>query len=420
MGKFSVSKDLVANIDNAALGNLGDNMDLKKAIVPRSLSLMYGLMSYDEQDQHEVSATMQAISYNQANGYGIYPEDYIKINAAGEKVMDQNAYLKALAQYQKDTQITAHNVLWMRNILGLISPIGPQLKETKDLPDHLKDVGFSSIRSSFFDVLDDVERMYPTAQDPYELALATWSGKNKGKLAYMPSRNDKSVVMSYSKPMQDWLLQNQSAVDQYGSAAVIFAPRIGEFSPGVYNWAKAADLINLKPIEEYLDEVVLQDAVNTYFDLDEEESVQLQQVSNPDTRRQLLQVTTEKKRLMQVQIPMLEQRIRNMADNEEKTKFLNNVYQIANDPKVSIDQNTRNAVNGAYEVYGKFLSDLNDDNIRLASNATEIKRTLKTKAMFDLQELAKQDESGIIKELIRNAFKGLMNGKVHDASNTIK
>ena len=40
--------------------------------------------------------------------------------------------------------------------------------------------------------------------------------------------------------------------------------------------------------------------------------------------------------------------------------------------------------------------------------------------MFDLQELADQDQSGIVKELIRNSFKGLMNAKVHDAQNTIK
>jgi hypothetical protein len=226
--------------------------------------------------------------------------------------------------------------------------------------------------------------------------------------------------MSYTGPMQDWLLQNQRAVDMYGSAAVMFAPRMGEFSPGVYNWAKAADLINLKTVEDYLEEVVLQDAVNAYFDLDDEENANLSGVANPSTRRQIMAVTTEKKRIMQIQIPMLEQRLRNMADNEEKTKFLNNVYQVANDPEVTIDQNTRDSVNNAYSIYEKFLYEINLEPVREASNSSEIKRTLKTQAMFDLQELADQDESGIVKELIRNSFKGLMNAKVRDAQNTIK
>ena len=109
-----------------------------------------------------------------------------------------------------------------------------------------------------------------------------------------------------------------------------------------------------------------------------------------------------------------------MADNEEKTKFLNNVYQVANDPEVTINQNTRDSVNNAYSIYEKFLYEINLEPVREASNSSEIKRTLKTQAMFDLQELADQDESGIVKELIRNSFKGLMNAKVRDAQNTIK
>lgn len=420
LGKFDATKEAGAKLDNLALGNIGDNMDLKSAILPRSLSLIWDNMSYDEQDQQEVSAAMQAISYNQANGYGIYPEDYTTIDANGLEVMDQDSYLKALTQYQKDVQITAHNVLWLRNLLGLISPIGPQLKETKDLPGYLKDVGLTSMRSSLFDILDDVERMYPGADDHFELALATWTGPNKGKLAYVPSRNEQSVVTSYSQPMQDWVLQNQNAVDTYGPAAVMFAPKVGDFSPGVYNWAKAADLINLKPLEDYLDEVALQDSINVYFDIDEEETAMLEGVTDPAQRKAILDLNTAKKRNMKIQVPTLEARVANLADNEEKTKFLSNVFQVANDPDVNVEPEVRDAVNASYDVYKKFLSDVNSDTIIGASNSTEVKRILKDQALQQLNVLAKEDKSGVVKELIRNSFKGLMNAKVRDAQNTIK
>lgn len=420
LGKFDVTKEAGAKLDNLALGNIGDNMDLKKAILPRSLSLIWQNMSYDEQNQQEVTAAMQAMSYNQANGYGIYPEDYTTVDANGMKVMDQDAYLKALTQYQKDVQITAHNVLWLRNMLGLISPIGPQLKETKDLPGYLKDVGLSSMRSSFFDVLDDVERMYPAADDHYEMTLALWSGKNKGKLAYIPSRNEQSVVTSYSQPMQDWVLRNQNAVDTYGPAAIMFAPKVGDFSPGVYNWAKAADLINLKPLEDYLDEVTLQDSINVYFDIDDEETTMLEGVTDPAQRKAILDINTEKKRGMKIQVPTLEARVANLADNEEKTKFLSNVFQVANDPDVDVDPKTRDAVNASYDVYKKFLSNVNSDTVIQADNSTDVKRALKDQALQELNLLAKEDESGVVKELIRNSFKGLMNAKVRDAQNTIK
>ena len=422
LNKFDVTKEFAADIDNTALGNLGDNMDIRKAVVPRSLDSLYKMMSYDEINQQEVSAAMQAIAYNQANGYGIYPDDpkYTVIDANGNVTKDQALYEKDLEQYQKDVQITAHNVLWMRNLLGLISPITPQLKETKDLPTYLKDNGVTSVRSSFFDILDEVERFYPAADDHYELALATWTGKNRGKLVYMPSRNENGVIMSYSKEMQDWMLKNNQAVEKYGTAAALFAPKVGEFTPGVYNWAKAAELINLKPVEDYLSEVTLQDSVNKYFDLDDEETRLLEGMSSADSRRTILQQTTEKKRLMKMQIPALEGRIANMADNEEKTKFLSDVYLIANDPDVDIDPATRESVNQAYDVYNQFLSDIEQDVVRLSSNSSEIKRTFKTRTLIELEAIAAQDESGVVKELLRSSIKGLMNAKSRDAQNTIK
>jgi len=96
------------------------------------------------------------------------------------------------------------------------------------------------------------------------------------------------------------------------------------------------------------------------------------------------------------------------------------VFQVANDPDVDVDPEVRDAVNTSYDVYKKFISDVNSDTIVGASNSTEIKRILKDQALQELNVLAKEDKSGIVKELIRNSFKGLMNAKVRDAQNTIK
>jgi hypothetical protein len=220
--------------------------------------------------------------------------------------------------------------------------------------------------------------------------------------------------------MQDWVLRNQDAVDTYGPAAIMFAPKVGDFSPGIYNWAKAADLINLKPLEDYLDEVTLQDAINVYFDIDDEETAMLEGITDPAQRKAILDINTEKKRGMKIQIPTLEARVANLADNEEKTKFLSNVFQLANDPSVDIDQKTRDSVNTAYDIYKKFISNANSDTIIDASNSTDVKRALKDQALQELNLLAKEDKSGVVRELIRNSFKGLMNAKVRDAQNTIQ
>jgi hypothetical protein len=416
LGMFDGSRDLSEDIDNYLLGNIGDNVTLKTAVVPRSLQLAYSLMANDEKDQHEVSAAMQAISYYQANGMGVYPEDYI--NPDGTK--DEARYLQDLRQYQEDVQLTAHNVMVLRNFLGLVSPISPQLRDTKDLPSYLKDVGITSMSSSFYDTLDEVERFYPAADDHYELALAVWTGKNRGKLAYIPSRNEQSVVATYSKDMQSWVLDNSDAVEKYGAAAVMFAPKVGDFSPGVYNWAKGAELINQKDIKEYLDEVTMQDSINKYFELDDEETNQIKGTPLPDDRRSIIMRFEERKRLMKISTPMLESRVSNMADNEEKTRFLNNVYLAANDQSIDIAPETRKAVNDAYDIYNNFLSEIERDQVRLASNSAAMKRHYKEQAMIQLLELSKQDESGAVKELIRNSLRGLMNAKSRDAENTIK
>ena len=415
LGMFDGTKNFAEDVDNYALGNLGDNVNIKTAIVPRSLQLAYSVMAGDEKDQHEVSAAMMAISYYQANGMGVYPEDYI--NPDGTKNEDE--YLKALRQYQEDVQLTAHNIIVLRNFLGLVSPIGPQLRDTKDLPTYLKDVGITSMSSSFYETLDEVERFYPAADDHYELALGVWTGKNRGKLAYIPSRNESSVAATYSKDMQDWVLENNDAVEKYGNAAIMFAPKIGDFSPGVYNWAKGAELINQKDIKEYLDEVTMQDSVNKYFELDDEETAQIQGTPLADDRRSIIMRFEERKRLMKISTPILESRVANMADNEEKTRFLNNVYLAANDENVNIAPEVRESVNNAYDVYNNFLNQIERDEVRLASNSAAIKRHYKEQAMLELFELAKSDESGAVKELIRNSLRGLMNAKSRDAQNTI-
>jgi hypothetical protein len=417
--KFNFSKNAAEDIDNLLLGDLGDNITFYKAVVPRSLQLLWSSLSPDEKDQQEVSAAMQAIAYYQANGYGVYPEDYVKLDADGNLIKDEAAYENALVEYQENVQITAHNVLFLRNMLGLISPITPQLRDTKDLPTALKNIGIASMSDAFYDILDEVERFYPSAPDHYELALAVFAGNNKGKLAYTVSRSEAGVVATYSEDMQNWVISNQDAVNKYGNAAVMFAPKVGEFTPGVYNWAKGAELINQKEIKDYLDEVTLQESINNYFDLEEQESLQLSTTPLPDDRKNIIMRHQELRRLMKLQTPKLETRLENIADNEEKTKFLTNAYTVANDPDINIKPEVRSAVNDAFAIYEDFLLKTESETTRLASNSSDMKRSFRDDAFVELEALIKQDKSGVVKELFRHSLKGLMNAKSRDARNTI-
>jgi hypothetical protein len=164
----------------------------------------------------------------------------------------------------------------------------------------------------------------------------------------------------------------------------------------------------------------MQDSVNKYFELDDQETAEISGTPLPDDRKSIIYRYQEQKRLMKISTPMLESRVSNMANNEEKTKFLSNVYLLANDETVDIDPKSRESIKLAYNIYNEFLTNIERESVRLASNSADIKRYYKDESMIKLQELAKQDETGVVKELIRNSLRGLMNAKSRDAQNTIK
>jgi hypothetical protein len=268
-------------------------------------------------------------------------------------------------------------------------------------------------------VLDEVERFYPAADDHYELALATFTGKYPGRLAYTISRSESGVIATYSEDMQDWVVKHQDAVNKYGNAAVMFAPKVGEFTPGIYNWAKAAQLVNQKEVKDYLDEVTLQESINNYYDLEDQETLQLSTTPLADERRNIIMRHQELKRLMKIQTPKLENQISNIANNEKKTKFLTDAYLVANDKSIDIKPEVRSSVNAAFDIYEDFLLKTECETTRLASNSSDMKRAFRDDAFVELEALIEQDKSGVVKELFRYSLKGLMNAKSRDARNTI-
>lgn len=418
-GKFNAN--FSEDLDTYLLGSMGDNVTLKKAIVPRSLQTIYDALTYDEITQQESSATMQAIAYNQANKTGGAPDvndDKYK-NADG--TLNYSLFDSDLLTYKNNVQITAHNVLFLRNMLGMISPITPQLRDTKDLPNWSKDLGITSIRSSFFDVLDGIEKMYPDTRDKYELALGVWTAENPGKIVYTVSRKDEglSIALNYSNEMQNWILDNPKAIEKYGDAALIFAPNIGEFSPGVWNWAQGQGLVDSADITNYLNKVVLQQTVNKYFDLQDKENQELAKVVVPNDRRAIINRYDAMRKQLKLTTPYLEARIDSMANNKEKLQFLNDTYVALHDETLNINPETKAAVEKAYGLFNDFMEYANSSYVANHSAGPELKRTKKDETLKALYSLSREDKSGVVKQLIQLSIEGLMNSKSRDAGSTI-
>ncbi len=105
---------------------------------------------------------------------------------------------------------------------------------------------------SFFDILNAVTQKYKgDIQDPYELAVATYIGKNPGKLIYTVSRDDKktNVIINKTKELKNWAIENQDIIKTYGESAFIFAPNTGDFDVSTYAWLEGAGLLGNKDLE---------------------------------------------------------------------------------------------------------------------------------------------------------------------------
>jgi hypothetical protein len=395
------------SVDDMLLGTMGDNPTFSK-LVPTPVRNLWSILNVDEKSQQEVTALQQAIAYNQANGVGIYPEDYTDENG----VLDKAAFEAARVEYLDNLRISAHNVIVMRTMLNLVSPISTQMKETKDVPDYLKEVGEISLVQSFYEILNQMERLYPDASDHYELALATWTGQNPGKLAYLPSRTEKGagVLLDYTKSMQNWMIDNKTAVEKYGPAVVAFAPHSGEFNSGVYNWARAAGFVANKDIDAYMKEVIGQENENAYWDLNDKEKQELYQTTDAAYRQSIINKYKELRNALELADPYLTEKI-STINNEKKSEFAMSMFVAAQDTSINIPANVREDVATLQQLWEEFDAYCTSIDDQKLDDGANIKRRAKMDLIANVEEISRTDHTGIISNIYRTGLKGLINAR---------
>jgi len=418
LGKFSPTKNLAEDLDNLFLGDMGDNVDFRKAVTPRLVNNLWSALSPDEQSQQEVSALTQAIAYNQANGYGINLDDPKYLKADG--TTDEGLIAKDKADYLKNLRISSHNIIVTRILLGLVFPASVQSKDMVDLPDYLKDTGLTSMQASFYEMIDSVKRSHPDVQNPYELALATWMGENKGKLAYVVSKKDSKIqpMLSFSSQMQDWAISNSGDVSKYGAGALLFAPHVGKFSPGVWNWASAAGVVNSVDVDKYFERVVMQQHVNAYYAIADEEAAALQTVpfNDPTSRRAVTKEYENKRRILKLSFPGLDSYLRSGTDNTEAEDFVNNAYAFANNPNSNAPKELKQKIIDAYQIYQNFMSVAAQIDTMNMSSPSEVKRLEKEKAIAQIKNIINSDSTKTVEQYFNYGLLKLMTAKSKDAT----
>ena len=253
LGPWGWSQEASSKIDKYLLGRANQS---PSKLLPVSLQRMLDFLPKDEQDQQTASAMAMSILYNAANGYG---------NITPEKIkgMTYDKYVTASREYLNNVQVTANNVLALRAIVGLISPMSPQMVEKEVIPNYLKDLGFTNLSQEYNDILQGVLRNDKGISDPYEIALGIFTRDYPGRTIYGVSKNEKStkLLQSYTSEMNNWVMNNQKWVGpnvnpNTVAASFIFAPHIGNFDANTYSYLQSKGFIKQKPLFNYLQDVL--------------------------------------------------------------------------------------------------------------------------------------------------------------------
>jgi len=376
--------------DSWALGNLGDNMTLRKALMPLFLQNLETIgrgataraIDIDEMNRQETTAAFQAIAYLQAFGD---PSVQLPPNATDAQK----------AEYLKTVKIAAHNVLAARAFFGMLSPISPTLRESKGVPDYIKRTGVTNMRAEFYDILAGISRTEGDwLTDPYELAVATFVGKNPRKIIYTVSRNEKATKIAIQKTdnMYKWASNNQSFLKTYGEAAYIFGPQTGDYTADSYTWLEAQGLIKLPSLETYLDNVSIAQAKQAYFDIERDERAALAVENSPETRKGLIEQATFRRNALKSGYPVLRKALETGGfEVSTEKEILSSIEQAIVDKSTPISSQVRKNMGTVVALMREFISFSEDPESRRIWNFSEMKREKKALVEEVLNDLIKLD-----------------------------
>jgi hypothetical protein len=387
------AEEFANEVDTWALGNLGDNMTVQRAIVPLFLQNIRDVLPRQELSRQETTAAFQAISYIQAFG-----DESIRL--------PDNPTDKQKNEFIKSIKIASHNIIAARALLGMLSPISPTLREGKGVPDYIKDTGITSMRAEFYDILAGISNTESDdVFDPYELAVAMFIGKNPRKIIYTVPRNEKTtkVIVQKTEQMKKWSMYNKPFLETYGEAAFIFAPQVGDYTADAYTWMESQDLIKSPKLEEYLDNVQVAQAKQAYFDIARQQEEALANEGSIAARKTIIESATNKRKALKSGNPLLRQAIETGGfEVATEERILASIEEVLNDKSTPVPTELRKKMSVSTKLIRDFISFANDPEMKLIWNFTDAKRAKRAEVEALLADLIKSDPS--IREANRAVF----------------
>ena len=384
-------------LDTFAMGHVGKGTslgDLLKVTFPMLGGSLATAVSPTEWSKVKADAARQAIAYHQAFGNGL------PVNATDAEKFE----------YLQNIKISASNLIIGQIMMGQVSPGYPSLKDSNGLPDFIKNSGITSWKSEFWDIYNGIVRnMGDDVTNPMELALATYVGKNPGKLAFIVPRNTKEykVFINKTNEVKDWAVNNKKFVDTWGELAWVFAPRMGEYNPDIYSWMEAEGLIKDVSLKDYLEKVQIAEDKEIYFNLSKKEDAQLATQPDYDTRKQIIAKAARERQLLLISNPLLETELNSGDDRGVLRSKFNNLAAIVADKNSPMRPELRAAMQTIIGQVSGFVGMATNPSLKKLPNYNVDKKASKQEAMNLIAELSKMSPE--VKEASRLVIIPLLN-----------
>jgi hypothetical protein len=388
-------------LDNLMLGDIGDNLTLRRAIVPVTWDRAWRILSSDEKDKWTVTTLHQATAYMQANGMGL----------------DPNATPEERYEYMKQMRIVAHNVDALKNILGLTPiPFGITALETKDVPDYLKQVGISGIRQEFFDIYENLlNSPNPRQDDLYEEALAVFIGDNPDRLIYTVSRAEKQREIGFQRTdeVKKWFIKNERTINSYGDVGWLAAPNVGEFNINSYAWFEAAGMIKNRSFESYLQEVQIAVDRQKYFDAQEQAFELMRTTPDPMEQKRIKAATQQYRQGLRISNPLLDRALQSGDFGISKQEEMHrNLKAMLGDSSVILPKINRDRLQAAIEIVDNSMLYFDSQTLNGRPGYVENKKIYRNNALADLRKLSQGDP--LLQQAIKAIFEPMLKFKSRD------
>lgn len=254
-----VPDDFKPDIERALLGQYSEGQPLRNQIAPsayrKAMEIWSAINAKAESpeawSEQMLSASMKAATFRQMEGDGL--------NAASSPAQ--------VEEFKYNIHQDARNIVILRNILGIVAPVSPQISQIQNLDELLLESGITSLKTVYNEIVE--QEIKRGAENPYDSAYWKFAKAYPGAAVYTVSETemDKVAQVRSTKQVAEYVLKNQSMFKKHPQGAAFLVPNVGEFDIKAYSFLKAEGFLKRKELDSFVQEIATVEEENMYYDM---------------------------------------------------------------------------------------------------------------------------------------------------------